>query len=40
MPNAKYLATRSVCLKVDQTIDIKNIELQAKIIRKEIQTLD
>ena len=40
MPNAKYLATRSVCLKVDQTIDIKNIELLPKIIRKEIQTLD
>ncbi len=40
MPGAKYLATRSVCLKVDQTMDEKNIELQAKIIRKEIQQLD
>ena len=40
MPSAKYLATRSVCLKVDQTMDKKNIELQAKIIRKEIQKLD
>ena len=39
MPSAKYLATRSVCLKVDQTMD-KNIELQTKIIRKEIQKLD
>ena len=37
---AKYLATRSVCLKVDQTLDIKIIHQQAKIIRKEIEKLD
>ena len=40
MFGAKYLATRSVCLKVDQTLDIKIIHQQAKIIRKEIKTLD
>ncbi len=40
MLGAKYLATRSVCLKVDQTLDIKIIHQQAKIIRKEIKKLD
>ncbi len=40
MLSAKYLATRSVCLKVDQTLDIKIIHQQAKIIRKEIKKLD
>ena len=40
MPSAKYLATRSICLKVDQTLSKKNIQEQAKIIRKEIKSLD
>ena len=40
MLGAKYLATRSVCLKVDQTLDTKIIHQQAKIIREEIKKLD
>ncbi len=40
LPVAKYLANRSVCLKVDQTLSKKNIQEQAKIIRKEIKSLD
>lgn len=40
LPIAKYIGDRSICLKIDQTLSQTIIKIQAKIIKKEINSLD